>query len=167
MDTSHPSRPEGRQASAKAGARRAAQAYWVSFSLRDEAVPLVRMDGGESVLTEGGRKVAECWRALGEGRPFLEPDAVSIGPRTVQGILRLMPGHLQAQELIAAARLFKALSARALAGDRPARASAAGIWKKGFAERPLDTLKQVVDARAALKALEARAMTKAKAKPKR
>jgi hypothetical protein len=179
MDTSKPSRPEGSRTSAKADARGASRAYWVSFSLREEAAPLARIKAGASVLTGSGRKVAECWRSLGEGRPWLEPDALSVGPRSVQGILRLDPGHPQAVTLSSAARLFKALSARLLAeaGEGPAKGSAkgagkgpvraalqgsaAGIWKQGFTGKPLETLKQVVEAQAAFKA---RTKTPAQAK---
>lgn len=159
MDTSNPSRPEGKRTSPRADARAADRAYRVSFSLAEDAPPLARVKDGATALTEAGRKVEECWRSLGEGRPYLEPVAVSIGPRTVQGILRLKPAHPLALSLPATARLFKVLSARALAGA--GHRSAGGIWKKGFTEKPLDTLKQVVDARAALKA-----RPKPRAKPK-
>ena len=152
MDTSKPSRPEGERASAQADARGVSQAYWVSFALREEAAPLARIKAGTPVLTGAGRKVADCWRSLGEGRPWLEPEELSIGPRSVQGILRLDPGHPRAVTLSAAARLFKALSARLLAEAGEGAAQAAGIWKKGFTEKPLESLKQVVDARAAFKA---------------
>lgn len=175
MDTSNPSRPKDKRASAKADAREPSQAYWVAFSLREEADPLAENRGGGTWLTERGRMIEACWRSLGEGRPYLEPDSVSIGPRTVQGILRLKPGHPQALTLFAAARLFKLLSARALTGGEngSVNPSSPGMWKRGFTEKPLDTLKQVVDARAALDTratpkskTPSKARAKAKSKPK-
>lgn len=151
MGTSQPSRSRGQRA---AQARAATLAFMVSLAAREDASPFTEpAKSGEPAPNARGRLLAECWMGLGEGRPFLETDAFALGPRSLQGILRLKTGAPQALDLPAAVRLFKVLSARYLArlSGTSAR-GAAGLWKKGYVETPLATLKQVVEARAALKA---------------
>lgn len=156
MGTSQPSRSRGKRA---AKAQGATLAFKVSIAAREDASPFTEpARAGEALPNARGRLLAECWRGLGEGRPYLETDACALGPRSLQGILRLKAGVPQALDLPAAIRLFKVMSAQSLANlsGAPAR-GAAGLWKKGYVETPLATLKQVVEARAALKAAGAKA----------
>lgn len=154
MGTSDSSRTRGKHPALKAkggkGRPGAVETYWVSLAAKEEAPPFAETgEGGKPpALTEKGRMLAACWRNLGKGRPSLETDALSIGPRLVQGILRIRPGGEDPLTLSGAVRLFKVLSTHSLAGGS---APASTVWKKGYAERPLATLKQVVEARGALK----------------
>jgi hypothetical protein len=167
MDTSNPSRPRGsdpKGANGPSGSKgialkakgRAAvsQAFWVSLESRDDAPPFTQIKGGEKVLTPLGAAVYAAWRSLGDGRPSLVTDAFAIGPHSFQGILRIKDAP-DAPALPTALRLFKTLSARSASpvdrDEDAARSPASALWKKGYAEKALSTLKQVVDARAALK----------------
>lgn len=168
MDTSNPSRPKGKIAGLEVQNRaRASQAYWVSLTSKEGAPPFAIPTKDGLALTDHGRALAEFWIALGEDRPSLASDDMAIGPRSIQGILRIKSSGADPLTLTEAVRLFKAGSARALAavgrpkpraskaatGDNPPVTSGAApaIWKKGYSERELQTLKQVVEARAALK----------------
>ena len=151
MGTSNPSRPKGKRAGSKAESR-TALVFRVSLAAREDAPPFLENRAGKAVLTDRGRLVAECWRGLGDGRPSLEPDEISIGPRTVDVILRLKDSGQTPLSLPAAIRLFKATASRALAGSSASAPKPAGsIWQKGYKEKRLTTLKQVVEARAALR----------------
>lgn len=168
MDTSNPSRPKGKIVGPPGQIRtRSTQSYWVNLTSKEDAPPfaILRKDG--LTLTPHGRALAEFWTALGDGRPSLASDDMIIGPRSIQGILRIKSHGTDPLTLPEAVRLFKAGSARALAainrpkpraskpsaGDNPPVTSGAApaIWKRGYSERELMTLKQIVEARAALK----------------
>lgn len=163
MDTSNPSRPKGSRAAEGQARSRKASTHLVSLALSKDAPPLVEIKGGETVITGPGRILSETWRSLGEGRPYLETDTFALGPRSLRGILRLKSGDPLALALPAAIRLFKLLAARAIANSvgKPGSAGkannaevtlrgAGAIWRRGYAEKPLATLKQVVEARKSL-----------------
>lgn len=151
MGTSNPSRPKGIRAAGRAGSGKAS-VHLVTLTLDGDAGPLLEAMGGAIVPTAAGRAVSEAWRTLGKGRPGIETDAYAMDARSLRGILRLPADDSAA--LPAAIRLFKVTAARAV---RTARQDigdeafeSAGMWKRGYAERRLATLKQVVEARKSL-----------------
>jgi hypothetical protein len=100
----------------------------------------------------------------------VEPDAVVIGPRRLQGILlfpRPRPGGPELAEVI---RLFKVLSSLRLAqsaktaaarstpvtGARATSAASGALWKKGYSEQTITGAAALAEARKALKGLHAR-----------
>lgn len=151
MGTSNPSRPKGAQAAGRTGSGKAS-VHLVTLTLDGDAGPLVETRGGEAVPTAAGLAVSEAWRTLGKGRPGIEPDAFALEPRSLRGILRLPADDPSA--LSSAIRLFKATAARAVRAARQGAGEkafeSAGMWKRGYAERTLATLKQIVDARKSL-----------------
>lgn len=157
MGLSNPSRP-GSGSGAKGAALKAtvrttsSQAFWISVEAREDAPLFLETKGKNSAPTLLGAAVFTAWRNLGEGRPALVTDAFALGPRSFQGILRIKSAT-DAPTLATALRLFKALSARALSVPEADAGfpGASALWKRGYSEKALTTLKQVVDARAALK----------------
>lgn len=151
MGTSNPSRPKGIRAAGRAGSGKVS-VHLVTLTLDADAAPLVETRGGDIVPTPAGRAVSEAWRALGKGRPGIETDAFAVDTRSLRGILRLPAGDPSA--LSSAIRLFKVTAARAVRAARQGAGmeefESAGMWKRGYAVRPLATLKQVVDARKSL-----------------
>jgi hypothetical protein len=152
MGISNPSRPKGKAAALKAARPGASQAFWISVEARDDAPPFLDGKGSASAPTLLGAAVFTAWRNLGEGRPALVTDAFALGSHSFQGILRIKPGP-DSPTLSTALRLFKALSARALSVPEADAGfpGASALWKRGYREKALTTLKQVVDARAAVK----------------
>ncbi len=151
MGTSNPSRPKGIRAAGRAGSGKVS-VHLVTLTLDGDSGPLVETRGGASVPTPDGRAVSEAWRALGKGRPGVETDAFALDASSLRGILRLPADDPSA--LSAAIRLFKVTAARAVRAARQGAGmeefEAAGMWKRGYAERTLATLKQVVEARKSL-----------------
>jgi hypothetical protein len=182
MDTSNPSQPgSGRvpveRAGKRAGLRGKAEplgreVYWISLSAKDDAKPFGSVRGGETVLNDRGKALAACWRELAQLRPSLEPDALVIGPRRLQGILLFPAKSRDEAGLADAIRLFKVLSSLRLAqlgktaaarrnvsvtssGAPPGKAPPA-LWKKGFTEKPISGAAELAEARKTLKGIQAR-----------
>jgi hypothetical protein len=189
MDTSNPSRRNSLQKDLKEdlqkGKRKGTrdksdalrrEAYHIVLTARDDAKPFGSQRGGETILNARGKAIAACWRELTVIRPILEPDALVIGPRRVQGILLFKAKDPDAPTLADAVKLFKVLSSLRLAqlgktsatrnahassgpaSAAPARRAAApsALWKKGFTETPISGSADLAEARKALKGLQAR-----------
>jgi hypothetical protein len=178
MDISKPSQPKGKRTGARIGSdalRR--EVYLISLSAKDDAKPFGSKRGGETVLNVRGKALAACWRELAGMRPVLEPDALVIGPRHLQGLLLFKAKDPEPVTLAEAVKLFKVLSSLRLAqlgkpaeGGRapssngaqapsvPARRGPApsALWKKGFVEKPISGSAELAEARKALKGLQAR-----------
>ncbi|MDB5047602.1 MAG: hypothetical protein JWO30_673 [Fibrobacteres bacterium] len=179
MDTSNPSQPKGK----RSGLREKADSLgrevcWISLSAKDDAKPFGSTRGGETVLNNRGKALAASWRELGSIRPTVEPDALVIGPRGLQGILLLSTRKKDAVTVSEVVKLFKVLSSLRLAqlgktsaalrnmpgtaapstGPSAARGGQAppALWKKGFTEKPISGSAELAEARKALKGLQAR-----------
>ena len=171
MDIGNPPQPRGKRAGSGAGDGTAARgAHWISLSARDDAEPFGAARGGETVLNARGKALAAAWRELGELREGIEPDAVRIGPRSLEGIL-LHPARKTGGEALGGlVRLFKVMSSLRLAhmgktaalrntpvtGGKPALKSPAPLWKKGYSEKALDDAAALAGARKALQRKQAR-----------
>jgi hypothetical protein len=171
MDIGNPSHSKGNGAGLQAGGDTpVSTAFCIALSARDDAKPFGAARGGETVLNARGKALAACWRELAETRPGIEPDALVIGPRRLQGIL-LFPGRrADAKDLAEAVRLFKVLASLRLAqlAKTAARRNAAvtpspaatkavaALWKKGYSEQALEGAAALAEARKALKGLQAR-----------
>lgn len=172
MDISNSAQPKGKHPGLKGkDASPARLAYWISLSARDDAKPFGTTRGGETLLNARGKALSASWRDMGGLREEVEPDAIVIGPRSLQGILLFPRGRADTPELAEVIRLFKVLSSLRLAqltktaADRtapvtgarslPAKAGAA-LWKKGFTEQILNGSASLAEARKALKGLQAR-----------
>lgn len=119
MDTSNPSHAKGKRAGArdKSDALRR-EVYLVTLSAKDDAKPFGSLRGGETVLNARGKALAACWRELAGIRTNLEPDALVIGPRRIQGLLLFKSFPSKGPEpvtLAEAVKLFKVLSSLRLA----------------------------------------------------
>lgn len=182
MDTSNPSQPKGK----RSGLRNKAdslgrEVYWVTLSAKDEAKPFGTLRGGETILNARGKALAATWREMADIRPAVEPDAMVIGPRRLQGILLLSSKKKDQVSLEEVIKLFKVLSSLRLAqlgkaanaasnagtarntpvtkaGSSPARGaqSPSALWKKGFTEMAIGGSAELAEARKALKGLQAR-----------
>jgi hypothetical protein len=175
MDTSNPSQPKGKRPGArdKSDALRR-EVHHITLTARDDAKPFGTSRGGDTVLNARGKALAACWRELSSIRPALEPDALVIGPRRVQGLLLFKAKSLEPVTLADAVKLFKVLSSLRLAqlgkapetnrnpsvtnAAAPARRGPApsALWKKGYAEKPISGSAELAEARKALKGLQAR-----------
>ena len=183
MDTSNPSHAKGKRAGArdKSDALRR-EVYLITLSAKDDAKPFGSLRGGETVLNARGKALAACWRELSGVRPVLEPDALVIGPRRVQGLLLFKAKGREPLTLAEAVKLFKVLSSLRLAqavtalaptgkeqaqsgkdaenGRKPSitgRGPApSALWKKGFIEKTISGSAELAEARKALKGLQAR-----------
>ena len=176
MDTSNPSQPKGKRTGLRDKADSLGrEVYWVALSAKDEAKPFGSLRGGETVLNARGKALSACWREIAGVRPSVEPDAMVIAPRRIQGILLLSPkkkDHVKLDEVI---KLFKVLSSLRLAQlakpakpaspSRNAAVTKAGargahgpsaLWKKGFTEMLISGSAELAEARKALKGLQAR-----------
>ena len=168
MDTDHPPKPLGKRTGRRAGGA-SRKGFWVSLAARDDAAPFVASQKGETILNARGKALAAVWGQLGELREGVEPDALVIGPRSLEGIL-LFPGKSGAADLSGALRLFKVISALRLgqAGKtaalraspvtegKVAPKSPAPLWKKGYTEKSLAGAAALAQARKALKRMQAR-----------
>ena len=116
MDTSNPSHAKGKRVGAreKSDALRR-EVYLITLSAKDDAKPFGSLRGGETVLNARGKALAACWRELSGVRPVLEPDALVIGPRRVQGLLLFKAKGREPLTLAEAVKLFKVLSSLRLA----------------------------------------------------
>lgn len=116
MDASKPSHAKGKRAGSrdKSDALRR-EAYLITLSAKDDAKPFGSLRGGETILNARGKALAACWRELSGIRPILEPDALVIGPRRVQGLLLFKPKGREPLTLAEAIKLFKVLSSLRLA----------------------------------------------------
>lgn len=172
MDITNPAQPKGKRTGLKGKeGSPTRQAHWIFLSARDEAKPFGTTRGGETLLNARGKALAACWRELADLRESVEPDALVIGPRLLQGILLFQRKRADGPELAEVIRLFKVLSSLRLAqlvktaanrtasvtGTRlpPAKASAA-LWKKGFTEQTITGSAALAEARKALKGIQAR-----------
>lgn len=178
MDTSNPSHAKGKRAGSrdKSDALRR-EVYLVTLSAKDDAKPFGSLRGGETVLNARGKALAACWRELAGIRPILEPDALVIGPRRVQGLLLFKSFPSKGPEpitLAEAVKLFKVLSSLRLAQaakgvvpmgkpttskdkGRAVRGPApSALWKKGFIETTISGSAALAEARKALTGLQAR-----------
>jgi hypothetical protein len=174
MDIDHPPHPKGKRTGRGAGGNAMRAAYWVSLSARDDAEPFGAPRGGETVLNARGKALAAAWRELGELREGVEPDAVLIGPRGIEGII-LLPGKSAGTAALGILlRLFKVMSSLRLAqlgktaALRNAPVTVAGtvaktagkapppLWKRGYAEKALADAAALTKARKALKMMQAR-----------
>ena len=177
MDTSNPSQPKGKRSGLRdKAAAQGREVYWVTLSAKDDAKPFGSTRGGETVLNARGKALAASWRELAQIRPTVEPDALLIGPRRLQGILLFTPRKKDPATLDEVVKLFKVLSSLRLAqlGKTPAsprslpvtggsdgrRTAPAGapppLWKKGFTEKPISGSAELAEARRAIKGLQAR-----------
>jgi hypothetical protein len=181
MDTSNPSHLKGKRSGLrdKSGSL-GREVYWVTLSAKDEAKPFGSWRGGETVLNARGKALAATWRDIAGMRPTVEPDAMVIGPRRIQGILLLSlkkKDHVSLDEVI---KLFKVLSslrlaqlgkvgkvgkrsrpsghasARAAAPATPASPGPTALWKRGFTEMAISGSAELAEARKALKGLQVR-----------
>ncbi len=178
MDTSKPSHLKGKRSGTrdKSDALRR-EAYHITVSAKDDAKPFGSLRGGETVLNARGKALAACWRELANMRPILEPDALVIGPRRIQGLLLFKSKGAEPVTLAEAIKLFKVLSSLRLAqlgktaesarnssvtaggpsGGPTRRAPApSALWKKGFVEKSISGSAELAEARKALKGLQAR-----------
>lgn len=185
MDTSNPSHAKGKRTGArdKSDALRR-EVYLITLSAKDDAKPFGSLRGGETVLNARGKALAACWSELSGIRPVLEPDALVIGPRRVQGLLLFKTKEREPLTLAEAVKLFKVLSSLRLAqavqtartaqtiegpaptgkpsknGQKPSitgRGPApSALWKKGFIEKTISGSAELAEARKALKGLQAR-----------
>jgi hypothetical protein len=171
MDISNPSQPKGKRAGLRGRNESPVRvAHWVSISARDDAKPFGTSRGGETVLNARGKALAASWRELGDLRAEVEPDALVIGPRRLQGILLFPRKNTEGATLAEVIRLFKVLSSLRLAhlaktaairnvpatSRRAPAKSASALWKKGFVEKPISGSAGLAEARKALKGLQAR-----------
>jgi hypothetical protein len=187
MDTSNPSQPKGKRSVLKdKEASQGREVYWVTLSAKDDAKPFGSTRGGETVLNARGKALAASWRELALIRPTVEPDAVLIGPRRLQGILLFSPRKKDSATLAEVVKLFKVLSSLRLAqlgkasgtarnlsatvapgaaarrpqaspSDAPPIGKAPpALWKKGFTEKPISGSAELAEARRAIKGLQAR-----------
>ena len=177
MDTSNPSQPKGKRAGLRdKTAAQGREVYWVTLSAKDDAKPFGSTRGGETVLNARGKALGASWRELASIRPTVEPDALLIGPRRIQGILMFSPRKKDPATLDEVVKLFKVLSSLRLAqlgkassrilpvtavpeaprGRRTAAASPPALWKKGFTEKPISGSAELAEARRAIKGLQAR-----------
>ncbi|HKP97587.1 MAG TPA: hypothetical protein VJ385_17725 [Fibrobacteria bacterium] len=185
MDTSNPSQPKGKRSGLRDKADSLGrEAYWVTLSAKDDAKPFGSTRGGETILNARGKALAASWRELADIRPALEPDALVIGPRRLQGLLIFPPGKAGKGKgggktpvaLAEAVRLFKVLSSLRLAqlgktdefrnapvtgapavpGAARAQKAPPALWKKGFTEKVVSGSAGLAEARKALKGLQAR-----------
>lgn len=170
MDIDHPPQPKGKRAGLESGGTSLRDAYWVSLNAREDAAPFGVSRGGETVLNARGKALAAAWRELGDLREGVEPDAVQIGPRGLEGIL-LLPGKSAGTSALGVVlRLFKVISSLRLAqlgktarlrnttvtGDGAAAKTPAPLWKRGYAEKSLADAAALAKARKALKGMQAR-----------
>ncbi|MEO7424760.1 MAG: hypothetical protein ABI036_06200 [Fibrobacteria bacterium] len=180
MDTSNPSHLKGKRSGLREkSVSLGREVYWVTLSAKDDAKPFGTWRGGETVLNARGKALAATWREIADIRPNVEPDAMVIGTRRIQGILSLSlkkKDHVSLDEVI---KLFKVLSSLRLAqlgkvgktaklgkpadrSDLKPGASTRGIqgpaalWKKGFTEMAISGSAELAEARKALKGLQAR-----------
>jgi hypothetical protein len=178
MDTSNPSQPKGKRSGIRDKAdtlRR--EVYLITLSAKEDAKPFGSLRGGETLLNARGKALAASWRELARIRPTLEPDALVIGPRRIQGLLLFKAKSPESVTLGDAIKLFKVLSSLRLAqlgktaettrnlsvtGAQAQAVSARGgkapaaLWKKGFLEKPISGSAELAEARKALKGLQAR-----------
>lgn len=185
MDTFKPSHAKGKRAGMrdKSDALRR-EVYLITLSAKDDAKPFGSLRGGETVLNARGKALAACWRELAGMRSILEPDALVIGPRRIQGLLLFKSKGSEPVSLAEAVKLFKVLSSLRLAqaakgitqtGNAdgngrnlnvtgasaplsPARRGPApsALWKKGFIEKTISGSAELAEARKALTGLQAR-----------
>lgn len=182
MDTSNPSHAKGKRTGArdKSDALRR-EVYLITLSAKDDAKPFGSLRGGETVLNARGKALAACWRELSGIRPVLEPDALVIGPRRMQGLLLFKAKGREPLTLSEAVKLFKVLSSLRLAqaaqtaqtdkvlaqtgkpSENGQKTSLTGrgpapsaLWKKGFIEKTISGSAELAEARKALKGLQAR-----------
>jgi hypothetical protein len=180
MDTSHPSRSKGkRPALVDKSESQGREAYLISLASKEDARPFGTVRGKETVLNDGGKALAACWRELGRLRPGLRPDSIRIGARLVQGILILSQEGAEAPSLSEAIRLFKVISSlrvqqiakgsaalrdKGNKGDRGAKGNKSGtdtlvlpgkspsaLWKKGYSERRVSGAADLAEARKSLR----------------
>jgi hypothetical protein len=173
MDIEKPPQPKGQPKGEKSGveAGRGAPraAFWISLAAREDAEPFGAARGGETRLNARGKALASVWGQLGELREGVEPDAIVIGPRSLEGILLFRPGAGEDPALGALLRFFKVISSLRLAqagktaalrnaAATPGKAprSPAPLWKKGYAEKALPDAAALARARKALKRMQAR-----------
>lgn len=171
MDITNPSQPKGKRTGLKGKeGSPAREAYWITLSAREDAKPFGSARGGETLLNARGKALAASWRELADLRDEVEPDALVIGPRRMQGIILFPRRRAGGPELPEVIRLFKVLSALRLAqlaktadrtapvtGARRAPATAGGaLWKKGYSEQIITGAAALAEARKALKGLHAR-----------
>jgi hypothetical protein len=174
MDIGNPPQPKGQPKGKRAGLGAAGgtatrQAYWISLSARDDAEPFGVTRGAETQLNARGKALAAVWGELATLREGVEPDAIVIGKRGLEGILLLHGRRGEAQDLGPLLRFFKVISSLRLAqagksaslrnaavtGDKPPKAPAP-LWKKGYAEKGLADAASLARARRALKRMQAR-----------
>lgn len=170
MDIEHPPQPKGQRNGPGAGGDTARAAYWVSLKARDDAEPFASGRAGTPVLNARGKALAAAWAELGELREGIEPDALAIGPRSLEGIL-LLPAQDGSETLLGPVlRFFKVISALRLAqagktaalrsaavtGGKAAPKAPAPLWKKGYTEKALADAASLAKARKALKRAKTR-----------
>lgn len=169
MDIGNPPQPKGKRTGFEAGGSVLRGAHWISLSARDDAEPFGTSRGSETVLNARGKALAAAWRELGEMREGVEPDALLIGPRHLEGILLYPAKKNGGEPLGGLVRLFKVMSSLRLAqlgktaalrnapatGGKAAK-SPAPLWKKGYAEKALADAAELAGARKALKGKQAR-----------
>lgn len=185
MDIGIPPQPKGKRAGLEAGGGGPRLAYRITLSARDEAAPFGISRGGHTALNARGKALASLWRELGEAREGVEPDAVAIGSRRLEGILFLrsksgadLGGIVRFLKVISALRLAqlgKTAAARGAAASRGAKGAkgsdakgpgetAAGgsgrasapLWKQGYAGKPLRGSAALAEARKAIASRQAR-----------
>jgi hypothetical protein len=174
MDIEKPPQPKGtpkgkRAGHGAAGGTVARKAYWISLSARDDAEPFGAARGGETVLNARGKSLAAVWGELATLREGVEPDALVIGKRGLEGILLLQSRRGEEPDLGPLLRFFKVISSLRLAqagktaslrnaavtDGKPPKAPAP-LWKKGYAEKALADPASLARARRALKRMQAR-----------
>jgi hypothetical protein len=151
-----------------------ASSHLIRLQAREDAPPFALLQGDGLALTPRGRIVADCWKALAQGRPGLAADALAISPHAVEGILRIGSPREGGPSLAEAVRLFKVLSALRLSRSapgragpgkggsvqdtpgRPGRAAVPPLWRKGYGETPLAGAGDLAEAREALRMRGAR-----------
>jgi hypothetical protein len=176
MDTSNPSQPKGKRSDLRDKAESLGrEVYCITLSAKDDAKPFGSQRGGETVLNARGKALAATWRELADIRPSLEPDALVIGPRRLQGILIFSARKKEpATSLEEAVKLFKVLSSLRLAklgkssesrniAVTPADAGAPravqappALWKRGFTEKSISGSAELAETRKAMKGLQVR-----------
>jgi hypothetical protein len=178
MDTSNPSQPRGKRSTLREKTDSLGrETFWVTLSAKDEAKPFGTLRGGETLLNARGKALAATWQEISGLRSAVEPDAMVIAPRRIQGILRLSTKKKDRVSLAEVIKLFKVLSSLRLAqlgkqagstqapAAKAAHAMIAGagrgaspsaLWKKGFTEMAITGPAELAEARKALKSLQAR-----------
>jgi hypothetical protein len=159
MDASNPSPARGKRPATRRTRRPGTETFWISLAAREDCLPFAEIRKGAVVPNSLGKVLAASWRELRRRHASVVPDAMAVGPHSLHGILFISHRGSENLSLADAVRLFKAISGRRLADlakappeESDGAARAAGVWKKGYTERPLGGAKELASARKALKA---------------